>query len=200
MSLQNALLDAFDVSSLEQLLVFRLGKRLDSIVARNQPMREIMFSLIMVAQREGWLDQLIENAHNVNPGNGKLAEAYFAYLGGTKVQPPVDEPASRKSVRTPIFSHAEILEIASVLQIANLVTEESMQALQGGMNRDFRASLPSTGELRFRLMNTLHILNSTGELQGGEVPFETFLANAAYLAKPRPEAVAFEKCLQQLRR
>jgi len=67
------------------------------------------------------------------------------------------------------------------------------------MNLDFRASLPSSGEMKFRLINTLHILNSTGELIGGEVPFETLLANAVYLANPRPESAALEALRQRIR-
>jgi hypothetical protein len=198
--LLNAILDAFDVSSLEQLMRLRLNTDLAAVVAADQPMRSIVFDLIEWAQRNGQLEELVEAAHRFNPGNPRLASFYNKYLGGQQPAPPtLPQQTSQKKVVPPLFTQPEILEIDGLLTSAGLVSDDSFQALQGGMNLDFRASLPSSGALKFRLINTLHALNSTGELIGGEVPFETFLANAVYLAKPRPEAAGLETLRKQIR-
>jgi len=194
-----ALLDSFDVSSLEMMLRLALDVRLAEVVNTTQPMRSIVFRLIQWAQSQGCLVNLVEAAHRFNPGNPKLASFYNTNLGGQRPAPPIQPPHPGKKVEPPIFTHAEILEIDRLLKVARLVSDDSLQALQGGMNLDFRASLPSSGEMKFRLINTLHILNSTGELIGGEVPFETFLANAVYLANPHPESAALEALRQRIR-
>lgn len=197
--LSTALLDAYDRSSLEQLLLFRLDQRLDKFAPAGGDMRNTVFRIIECANQEGWEDQLIAAAQEYIPGNARMAAFREKYLGRRPTTPPPKPESSRGAIRQPIFTHTELLEIDDLLRSAELVSEESLQALQGGMNRDFRASLPTMGAVKFRLLNILHILNGTGELFGGEVPFETFLANAAYLAKPRPEAEAFERLRLRVR-
>jgi hypothetical protein len=192
----NALLDAFDYSSLQRMLAFRIGVRLEDIVGLGEGMRATVFELMQWADRQGKLEDLIVEAHRFNPSNARLAAFYDQHVGKPAPAAAVQPPAPTRKVKTPIFSQAEILEIDRLLGSAGLVTEETLQALQGGMNLEFRASLPNSGVPRIRLLNTLHILNSTGELIGGEIPFETFLTNAVHLAGPRPESADF-KALRQ---
>jgi hypothetical protein len=60
------------VSTLEQLLRFRLQKELRTIVSIDRPMQEVVFQLVDTAEREGWTPELIAAAHQVNPGNEQL--------------------------------------------------------------------------------------------------------------------------------
>ena len=69
--LRDALVDAYDEDSFEQMLLFNTGKRLDVIVARKG-FKTTVFNVIMLAEREGWTLKLAAAAHNENPGNAKL--------------------------------------------------------------------------------------------------------------------------------
>jgi hypothetical protein len=195
----NALLDAFDYPSLKRMLSLGIGERLEDIVGPTGGMRTTVFDLIEWANRVGRLDELVAQAHLSNPSNPRLAAFYDEHIGSPAPAEAVQPQAPTRKVKTPIFSQREILEIERLLGSAGLVTEDTLQALQGGMNLEFRASLPSGGAPRSRLLNTLHILNSTGELIGGEIPFETFLANAEHLAGPRKESTELQALLQRFR-
>ncbi len=70
--LQHALLDAFpEKASLEEMLYFGLNKNLNEI-ATGTNLQEIVFKLIKKATSENWVENLIDAAHNANPGNPRL--------------------------------------------------------------------------------------------------------------------------------
>jgi hypothetical protein len=198
--LSDALLDAFDRNMLKQMLWFKLNKQLEHIVASDTSMRSIVFELIESAQREGWTGELLANAHDYNPGNPRLTAVYDEFFGPAVPVPekPAREPA--ETVKTPLFKQSDILKLHELLLGANLASEDAITAMMGGMNLDFRATLPTSGAPSTRLLNILHILNSTGELLGGEIPMETFLANAAYLARALPAAAKLEEYLKSIRK
>lgn len=70
--LQYALIDAFPTpSSLEQMLSFSLNKNLYAI-AGSSNLKGIVFNLIITAEAEGWLQDLVRAARESNPGNPRL--------------------------------------------------------------------------------------------------------------------------------
>jgi predicted NACHT family NTPase len=70
--LQDALVDAFpDKSSLEQMLLYELDKKLNAI-AGGSNLKEIIFKLIETAESQGWIEDLVRAAYRDNPGNPKL--------------------------------------------------------------------------------------------------------------------------------
>ncbi len=71
--LQEALMDGFPKkSSLEQMLSFQLNKSLDVVAPVEGNLRDIVFELIREAEAENWVENLIDAARRVNPGNQKL--------------------------------------------------------------------------------------------------------------------------------
>lgn len=60
--LRDALVAAYDSPSLETLLRFKLNMRLDALVSPNASFETIVFQLLNRAEREGWLQELIEKA------------------------------------------------------------------------------------------------------------------------------------------
>jgi hypothetical protein len=70
--LNNALGDAFDLSTLTAVLRDRLEKRLDKIVHTAASFTQVVYDLTIQAEREGWSESLISAAHLQNPGNEQL--------------------------------------------------------------------------------------------------------------------------------
>lgn len=78
--LQEALIEAFpDLDSLEQMLEYRLDKNLQNITG-NGNLNNVVFKLIKKANAEGWLNRLVEVAHEENPGNEKLQASYKEFF------------------------------------------------------------------------------------------------------------------------
>lgn len=70
-TLSEALRAAFTRQELEQLLAFSLDRRLDDLTSGGN-YEQVAFELIQAAQRQGWLDKLIDAAHADRPGNPEL--------------------------------------------------------------------------------------------------------------------------------
>lgn len=70
--LNQVLLGAFDIDSFERMLRFKLGKTLDHFVSPNEGFRTVVFEIVKSANREGWLNDLIEGAAAANSGNTAL--------------------------------------------------------------------------------------------------------------------------------
>jgi hypothetical protein len=68
---RDALVSAFDLSSFDQMLRFRLNITRQDIVA-DAGMRTVSFDVIQTANREGWLDRLVEAAIDERPQNAAL--------------------------------------------------------------------------------------------------------------------------------
>jgi len=197
-SLSNALLDAFDRSELERLLRFSLDVQLDQVAPRDSTMRTVVYEILSWAARVGRTQQLLEAAHKARPHHRAIDEVYRELAGKAE---PVAEPvggAARK-IEPPLFNPQEVLKIHELLLRANLAGEDSLSALTGGMNTHVRASLPTGGVPHVRLLLLLQALNQIGELSGGEVPFETFLNNAAHLTRGRPESAELDRFARVIR-
>ncbi|MBE9209706.1 pentapeptide repeat-containing protein [Nostoc sp. LEGE 06077] len=70
--LQLALINAFpNTTSLEQMLLFELGKNLNAIAGEGR-LEDIVFKLIQVANSQAWVTNLVDAAYNYNPGNPGL--------------------------------------------------------------------------------------------------------------------------------
>jgi hypothetical protein len=69
--LTDALLDAYSLARLREMVRFRLERNLDAI-ALGDDLREIVFRLIAAAEAEGWTDRLLLAARESNPGNPQL--------------------------------------------------------------------------------------------------------------------------------
>ncbi len=78
-ALQNALLDAFDPSTLEQMVRIGLDENLPTI-AGGANFRDVTFNLIRWAERTGRVDDLLAAAMQANPDNPAL----LAIVAGTR--------------------------------------------------------------------------------------------------------------------
>jgi len=70
-ALRNALVDAFNPSTFEQMLRFELDKKVEHI-AGSGPLNTVAFKVIDVAEMEGWTLDLVRAARLTNPGNANL--------------------------------------------------------------------------------------------------------------------------------
>lgn len=69
----DCLLQAYTASSLERMLRFELDKQFDQIVGPGA-FQDRAFDLILLAEREGWIINLVLAAHCANPNNYRLAQ------------------------------------------------------------------------------------------------------------------------------
>lgn len=81
--LQQALLKAFSLETLKQMLRFKLEKELDAITTANG-FNNIVFDLITIADKEDWLIQLIIVAKDYNPNNKALNAVATTLLNKSK--------------------------------------------------------------------------------------------------------------------
>lgn len=68
----HALKNAFNHSSLERLLLFKLDERLSNIVNINQSFDDVVFRLILHAQEHDWIFDLLNAAVEKRPDNSEL--------------------------------------------------------------------------------------------------------------------------------
>jgi hypothetical protein len=93
-ALRDALCEAFTLDSLDQMLRFRLNKDRAAIVDKAD-LNTVVFNLIAVAQREGWLDDLVRAAAEENPGSPALRKFLATYAesrDGSVPEPRGSEP------------------------------------------------------------------------------------------------------------
>jgi HEAT repeat protein len=69
---RDALASAFDEGGLQEMLMFKLGKRLDHLVYARADLKTVCFQLIQVAKNEGWLTDLARAAAEARPRNQQL--------------------------------------------------------------------------------------------------------------------------------
>jgi hypothetical protein len=101
--LHEALLDAFTYATFERMLSYELDKMLENIAPRGS-FEDVVFQVINAAQREGWLVDLIQGAHEANPGNQKLHA--FAKKQGLAFDAPPPE-----KLRQMLMSFAEEFDL-----------------------------------------------------------------------------------------
>jgi S1-C subfamily serine protease len=70
-ALRNALVEAFNPTSFEQMLRFELDKKVENI-AGSGPLNTVAFRVIDAAEMEGWTFDLVRAARIANPGNANL--------------------------------------------------------------------------------------------------------------------------------
>ena len=89
-ALRNALVDAFNPASFEQMLRFELNKKVENI-AGSGPLNSVAFKVIDAAEMEGWTLDLVRAARITNPGNASLHQiADMLSLSSTReLQPSV---------------------------------------------------------------------------------------------------------------
>jgi hypothetical protein len=85
-ALRDALREAFDLNSLDQMLLFRLDKDRAHIVA-TADLNTVLFHIIATATREGWLNDLVREASEYVPNNSRLREIAATWLGPPSAQP-----------------------------------------------------------------------------------------------------------------
>jgi effector-associated domain 1 (EAD1)-containing protein/trypsin-like peptidase len=84
-AISNALLDAFNRDTLDQLLAFRLDKRLDRITGGG-PLDSVVLDVVRRSEQEGWTGDLVAAARETRPRNPTMAAA--AELIGLAVAVP----------------------------------------------------------------------------------------------------------------
>lgn len=72
--LNEAVFEAYDLMTFQQMLAFRLGLRLDRFAATNLPFEHVVFQTITRAQAEGWTSELLIEAAAYRPKDAKLYE------------------------------------------------------------------------------------------------------------------------------
>lgn len=68
----HCLLGAYSYDSLKRMLLFELDKKLEYIVASSN-LQTVVVDLILVAENEGWITQLVEKSAQFVPNNSCLA-------------------------------------------------------------------------------------------------------------------------------
>ena len=87
-ALRNALVDAFNSATFEQMLRFELNKKVENI-AGSGPLNSVAFKVIDAAEMEGWTLELVRAARMTNPGNAGLHQiAHMLSLSSTRELQP----------------------------------------------------------------------------------------------------------------
>lgn len=98
------------------------------------------------------------------------------------------------------FSDDELDGILHAVVNAGMNTTESLRALSAGIHPGFRGQLPDAGLPNIVLGASLHTLNTTEKLVGGEVPFQIWLRNAMNLSMGTTEEQVFRRSFDKLAR
>lgn len=149
------------------------------------------------AIRQQRLDSLIDVVLTAYPDDNDLANASAGLLSSTQTEnsaQPVEEGIGKV-----YFDVTTLHQIRILLIAAGFSNNAKIDALLGGMDPRYVASLSSEGSATTRLSNILNELNHTMKLTTGELPLETFLSNAVALTKPRTEATELDIYLKLLR-
>ena len=87
--IHEALMSAFpSASALDKMLQMRLGVQLSTIAARSN-LGDDVFSLVMWAQSNGWLEELLQAAAAANPGSAPLAALVAEFAPQTATDPDI---------------------------------------------------------------------------------------------------------------
>jgi hypothetical protein len=93
---QEALLGAYDGPALAQMVRIRLDEDLPAI-AGGTNLREVVFNLILWAERTSRTEELVVGASASNPQNAQLKEFTAQYLGSGAGQARADEQAGGRA-------------------------------------------------------------------------------------------------------
>lgn len=140
-ALQDALLQAFNRSTLAQMLTFQMNVRLDEIAGQSN-MQEVVFDLLQWATSHGRAEELYKAARTANPGNEPLRAfaAEFHRLdapptvAGSADGPPRDTTAGERGVAVGGSVHGSVI-----------VTGDGNQINLPPGGASFPGSTPNTG-------------------------------------------------------
>ena len=135
-TLRDALCSAFDQDSLDQMLRLRLDKDRGQLVGPGN-LRTIVFDLIRLADRQGWLPQLVRAARQDNPGNPALRkwcedhpDLDLVASGPSPPPPPVSVSPQAPPLGSPVA------RIAGFFLVAVLAAGGAAVALVSQLGRD----------------------------------------------------------------
>jgi hypothetical protein len=132
---QDALCDAFDSDTLEQMVLIRLGKVLYGIVAKG-PLETVAFKLIERARQEGWTEALIRGAYVTRPNNPKIQAFCKAYFPQAEVS--LDPATQVRVVRD---------GLNALCQIIAQMGDPSVRGTVGRFRADFETTREKIGTL-----------------------------------------------------
>ncbi|QEH35015.1 hypothetical protein OJF2_35600 [Aquisphaera giovannonii] len=135
-----AIVEALDEKSLEQLLYFKLGKELFKLVGRGA-FKDVVFDLVRLAQREGWLEALVREAAAARP-----LVPEFRSLGVADAATPRD-PA--RLVEGPVVG---------IQTLVGLADRHDGATLLAGLGRILGPDIDE-GQKRFRLLKKYKVLH-----------------------------------------
>jgi hypothetical protein len=102
-ALSDAIRSAFDLASFDRMLRFRLDRRREEQVGPGD-LQSIIFGVIEVADRQGWLADFIRAAYGFNPGNPLLKRF---------VEENTDLAPGLETIRTGIAAEADASDRAT---------------------------------------------------------------------------------------
>lgn len=88
--LRDALLSAFTPDTFAQMLSFGLDKTLNTLASTTASFDLVVFQVIAAAEKEGWVADLVQAAHDSNPGNPEL-HTFAKKVGLAYDTPPPDK-------------------------------------------------------------------------------------------------------------
>lgn len=126
--LSNALINAFGFDSLEAMLEYGLGVRLDRIVGRGTDIDAAVFQLIAEYNRRDQIEKLVQAARRFNPTNSQLHEVAQSLGWATQVSTHIGDK------ETPVAPDGlEKLVRRRVLQLPAKETRDQMMRVEGQM-------------------------------------------------------------------
>ncbi|MEC4817266.1 MAG: GUN4 domain-containing protein, partial [Scytonema sp. PMC 1069.18] len=134
--LQDALVDAFPAkSSLEQMLSFELDKNLDEIAGGGN-LQDIVFNLIIKAEAQEWIEELIHAAREANPRNPLLRAIAEGLLPRETPPIPLGKPSSYVSLSESTQQQQKILILAAnPKNTSRLRLDEELREIEQGLQR-----------------------------------------------------------------
>jgi len=99
---------AFNKDSLEQMVQFKLGRRLFDLVDQARPLNTIAFELVRAAETEGWTAALIQAIAISRPGHARLQQ--FIAANFPQAAAPLAPAAQIENVKRGLAAVATIVE------------------------------------------------------------------------------------------
>ena len=122
--LQNAMLSAFpELHFLQEMVRLKLGKNLPELVSTKNNLRTIIFDLIEKATTDGWLEELVDKAHEYNRGNPELKQ-FVQSLKEENARPDIPCPYRGLSAFTEEHEHLFFGREKFVQQLVDAVKQQ----------------------------------------------------------------------------
>lgn len=165
---KNALVKAFNLGTLEELVLFRLGEHLDNIVDRG-PLGKRVTDLVVWANAQGKADTLLREARDMNRGNPYLQQFEAQIQARLVPQSPAAHTALTPTLR------AQLIDLLLRIDITDSYSGRSslLSTISGSSSliRDEHSR-------RHDLELIIDQLNQRGQLSAGAWPLLLLIANA----------------------